>query len=311
MPVEKITFGCRVLTPLFLAGADGTERNAVPEFRAPSLKGAMRFWWRAVQAEEDTDGLKKTEAGIFGGTGKGEGKSIFGIRMSGVKSLLTGSHRLLPHHSGDVNCFCVANHGEQCKKGMKRTAILPGQEFSVEFFYGRPHQVFTPERLKAVFILTSILGGLGKRSRRGFGSFEINAVDGIKPDREVNLEYIYELLELLAPGKNHMGQNSVVLNGACRGQYPFIREIAIGRQYGSAEELLKTIGKASHDHDKDCLGFVGTGKLKGRRLASPVYVSVISGGGGYRPVITTLNTASEINLRGNIAVQQTFKVAIL
>lgn len=72
MPVEKITFGCHVLTPMFLAGADGTERDAVPELRAPSLKGAMRFWWRAVQAEEDRERLKKTEAGIFSGTGKAQ-----------------------------------------------------------------------------------------------------------------------------------------------------------------------------------------------------------------------------------------------
>ncbi|WP_201721812.1 type III-B CRISPR module RAMP protein Cmr1 [Desulfotomaculum copahuensis] len=51
MPVGRITFECRVLTPMFIAGADGL----TPEFRAPSLKGAMRFWWRAVQAE---DGFK-------------------------------------------------------------------------------------------------------------------------------------------------------------------------------------------------------------------------------------------------------------
>jgi len=312
VPVEKITFGCRVLTPLFLAGADGTERYAVPEFRAPSLKGAMRFWWRAVQAEEDRDRLKNTEAGIFGGAGKGEGKSTFGIGMSYTGPLHSKKYQLLPHHSGDENCFCVANRGEQCKKGMiTRTAIFPGQEFSVEFSYNRPHQLFPPERLRALFKLTSILGGLGKRSRRGFGSFAINAIDGLKPEREVSLEYIHELLELLAPGKYHMGQNCIVLNGACGGHYPFIREIAIGRQYGSADELLKAIGMASHDHDVDCLGFVGTGDLKGRRLASPVYVSVISGGGGFRPVITTLNTESNITLRGDMAVQQAFKVAIL
>jgi len=28
---------------MFLAGADGV----TPELRAPSIKGAMRFWWRA------------------------------------------------------------------------------------------------------------------------------------------------------------------------------------------------------------------------------------------------------------------------
>lgn len=311
MSAVKIAFGCRVLTPLFLGGADGTERDAIPELRAPSLKGAMRFWWRAVQAEENRERLKKTEAGIFGGTGKGEGKSTFGIRMSCTGSLRFGRYKLLPHHSGDGNCFCAAANGGRCRKGMTRIAISPGQEFSVEFFCIRSHLAFTPEQLKALFIVTSVLGGLGKRSRRGFGSFAVNVINGLKLDREVNLEYVHELLELLAPGKYHLAHNSVALNSACGGKYPFIKEIAIGRRYGSAEELLKAIGNASHNHDKDCLGFVGTGMLKGHRLASPVYVSVISGDAGFRPVITTLNIESDITLRGDMKVQQDFKVAIL
>ncbi|MCL6635962.1 MAG: hypothetical protein K6T29_09405 [Peptococcaceae bacterium] len=266
---------------------------------------------RAVQAEEELERLKKTEAGIFGGAGKEEGKSIFRIRITGAGSLRTVNYQLLPHHSGDGNCFCSASHGGRCEKGMSRVAISPGREFSVEFFYGRPHPVFTPERLKALFTLTSVLGGLGKRSRRGFGSFEIGGIDGLGSGREISLKYIGELLDVLAPGKYRVTKNSILLNGACEGQYPFIREIAIGRQYGSAEALLKKIGRASHDHDKDYLGFVGKGQHKGRRLASPVYVSVISCGGWFRSVITTLNTASERPLRGDIAVQQAFKVAIL
>ncbi|WP_345894648.1 type III-B CRISPR module RAMP protein Cmr1 [Phaeodactylibacter xiamenensis] len=42
--MESITFHCKVITPMFLAGADGQ----TPELRAPSIKGAMRFWWRAL-----------------------------------------------------------------------------------------------------------------------------------------------------------------------------------------------------------------------------------------------------------------------
>jgi len=307
MTIKKITFRCRVLTPLFLSGADGAKRDAVPELRAPSLKGAMHFWWRAVQAEKDLEWLKKTEAGIFGGVGEKEGKSIFRIRIPGTVSLRTANFQLLPHHSGGGDCFCAARRGGRCNKGMRRRAISPGQEFLVEFFYDRPLMVFPPERLRALFTLTSILGGLGKRSRRGFGSFEINAVDGRKLGREVTLEYIQELLDILAPDKYCVEKNSIVINGACAGQYPFIREIAIGRQYGSAEELLRTVGRASHDHDEDYLGFAG----KGKRLASPVYVSVVSGGDRFRPVITTLNTVLEIPISGNIAVQDIFKVAIL
>lgn len=79
MPVEKITFGCRVLTPLFLAGADGTERDAVPELRPPSLKGAMGFWWRAVQAEEDPERLKRSKPESSAAPTKERGKASSGL----------------------------------------------------------------------------------------------------------------------------------------------------------------------------------------------------------------------------------------
>lgn len=36
---KKIIFECEVVTPMFLAGADGK----TPELRAPSIKGAIRF----------------------------------------------------------------------------------------------------------------------------------------------------------------------------------------------------------------------------------------------------------------------------
>jgi len=306
--MKQITFHCRVLTPMFIAGADGV----TPELRAPSLKGAMRYWWRAVQAEGDLDRLKKTEAGIFGGVGEEGGKSSFRIRITRAESLRTNNYRLLPHHSGDRNCFCVAINDERCSRGVTRRAFSPGQEFSVELSCGRLSQAFPPERLQALFTLTSILGGLGKRSRRGLGSYEISGIGGRKPESVVDLGYIGVLLNTLAPGKFCINANGIVLNGACDGRYPFIREIVIGREYASAETLLETVGMASHDHDVDYLGFVGMGQYKGQRLASPVYVSVVSAGGGrFRPVITTLNTVSERSLRGDIAVQQAFKVAIL
>ncbi len=41
--MKSIKFTLETITPLFLAGADGQ----TPELRPPSIKGMMRFWWRA------------------------------------------------------------------------------------------------------------------------------------------------------------------------------------------------------------------------------------------------------------------------
>ncbi len=44
--MRSITFECETITPMFLACADGK----TPELRPPSIKGLMRFWWRAMNA---------------------------------------------------------------------------------------------------------------------------------------------------------------------------------------------------------------------------------------------------------------------
>ncbi len=72
-----IKFECETVTPMFLAGADGK----TPELRPPSIKGAMRFWWRAMNGHISIKELKEEEGEIFGGSGEKEGRSKFGIRI--------------------------------------------------------------------------------------------------------------------------------------------------------------------------------------------------------------------------------------
>ena len=67
----ELKLKCKTITPMFMAGADGK----TPELRSSEFKGMMRWWWRAIKADDDIGKLRKEEAEIFGGTGEGEGKS--------------------------------------------------------------------------------------------------------------------------------------------------------------------------------------------------------------------------------------------
>ena len=62
--MQTITFTCETITPMFLNGADGT----TPELRAPSIKGALRFWWRAMNGHLTIRELQKREVELFGGS---------------------------------------------------------------------------------------------------------------------------------------------------------------------------------------------------------------------------------------------------
>ena len=60
--IDAAEFEIEVVTPMFLGGADPTKA----ELRVPSIKAAMRFWWRALYDGNDIENMAKKEAEIFG-----------------------------------------------------------------------------------------------------------------------------------------------------------------------------------------------------------------------------------------------------
>jgi len=284
----KITFECEVITPMFLAGADGK----TPELRAPSIKGALRFWWRAMNGHLPIDVLRKKEAEIFGGSGENEGKSKFNIRIS-HGNIESDGYQPLPHHDNSDFCNknkCKRNKYGNCYKTFKLSAIQPEANFTVEFCLHNRTNIIAKEKLKNLFILTSILGSLGKRSRRGFGNFKINQIDNTEFNESINLDYIKDLLNSVnIDNNNHFQVNkNEIKSNFNLNHFPYVKEIKFGKASSNYNELLKKIGEASHFNDSDYTGFA-----KGsNRFASPVYVSVMENGSDYVPVVTILETVS-------------------
>ena len=309
--METITFTCKILTPMFLAGADGK----TPELRAASIKGALRFWWRAChghlgldsevkQPEKKGDkdvlvtaGLRDQESFIFGGAGGGqsEGRSSFTIQVRTIP-LGTSQKELVPH-----------------KPFMKAEAFTEGQIFEVVFrlpkvkgtpyhvlapINGREQEIFGREKLIALFQLTCILGGVGKRARRGMGSLAIesaNSTDSSKSPIEVfqspGLTDIHSLLTVLSPHFALQTQSNKIQNvySGRMAKYPWITQIEIGRP--THNPTLK-ISNATHEvkgldsrRYEPSMGHAFKG-----RFASPLVTSVLSDG---RPIITTLNTVPD------------------
>ena len=77
---QELTFECETITPMFMYGADGK----TPELRPASIKGVMRFWWRAIHGHLKLKDLKEQEGEIFGDTDK---KSSFSIKISKYKGI--------------------------------------------------------------------------------------------------------------------------------------------------------------------------------------------------------------------------------
>ena len=65
----EVEFTLEAVTPIFMRGADQTKA----EIRAPSIKGLMRWWFRALAGSyfgDDISGLRKAEEFVFGSTGR-------------------------------------------------------------------------------------------------------------------------------------------------------------------------------------------------------------------------------------------------
>lgn len=198
--METITFHCKIITPMFLAGADGQ----TPELRAPSIKGAMRFWWRAInghlttknsQDKWDYSKLKRQEEEIFGGVDSGtRSKIILRVTNSnlvvGIEPFPDNYKVSTPGTNKSSNLLEYLAYGVVTRPNtIDREFFKPGGSFSITAtFPGSYKEVVTD-----AFSLVSHFGGLGSRSRNGYGSFYIpesnsSIIDIFKKNRHGDLQ---------------------------------------------------------------------------------------------------------------------------
>lgn len=161
---------------MFLAGADGQ----TPELRPASIKGALRFWWRAMHGHLKLEELKKKEDAIFGSASNYGIKSKLTIRVLGTQPPV--STVPLPDRRkktyGDkyrINILDYMAYGmvqydnNQRRNILARHYIGAGEIFNLKLTLNTD---FSAEILKAFYLLSEF-GGLGAKSRNGYGSFKV------------------------------------------------------------------------------------------------------------------------------------------
>jgi len=186
-----ITAIYRIVTPMFLGNAD---QKAI-SLRPPSIKGALRFWWRALnwgrclqEAGAESAALKllhRQEAHLFGSAadeaGSGQGRFLLRVNRQPALAPLETVWPQNNTGSGYLGYGLMATADKPHREGLRE-----GGEFGLELRF-KPN---TPDTDVDAIIQTlrvwSLFGGLGSRARRGFGSvtlLELNGED-MKLDRE-------------------------------------------------------------------------------------------------------------------------------
>lgn len=188
---EELLARYRIVTPMFLGGAD---QRCDGSLRAPSLKGALRFWWRALnwprfRANADVaQALRKLheeEARLFGLAAKEEDNRQTGGQgtfLMTVRPVAGGRLRVVEKDKVHLSFKKVTGarylgyglmgaFGANAAK-LERDCIAEAQSFEVRLRFRGQIEPSVVVALKAL----GLLGGLGSRARHGMGSIALESL---------------------------------------------------------------------------------------------------------------------------------------
>ena len=278
--MNKTQLNLKTVTPMFLHGYD----TGTLELRPPPFKALFRYWWRTVQNPIDSrdlrkdEVLRKDEARKFGST---KGRSPFSIRIPGEQiqklSRTSEEYNLLPHR---INMDPVPAYGVE-------------RAFCLELI---TKDVAATTTYTQIAKLGFLLGGIGNRSRRGFGSIRDTGWSFTNVS-DLQCE-ILDTLNAVAGTAAHDPRFQINDNFSINGQtvqiiestitslpnYPVIRRVYFGNPTNSVDQLLEDIGWATHNHADSALGGINP------RMASPIHVRIHKINSGFVPVVTQLNS---------------------
>jgi CRISPR-associated protein Cmr1 len=182
--VTEIEATYRVVTPCFCGGA---EQQA--EFRLPSFKGVLRFWWRALAWRRwrgDLSAIDHQEVCLFGGAGVGQSKVVLHaatdrrpsvqpvgtvLSMDGRDPIGEGARYL---GYGVMHAFDSAKSGVSAAE-LIRECLMPPLAVTIRLRC-RGLDVGQHSSLVDALEAVGLFGGIGARSRRGYGSLSLRTL---------------------------------------------------------------------------------------------------------------------------------------
>jgi len=200
----------RIVTPMFCSGAD--QKSA--ELRVPSFKGALRFWWRAAEwgrfcsaangdQQKALNALRNEEDTLFGSCGSGQSRillSISGTRPDDSELVRDWPHNKPPFGSTYLG-FGITESGRLGSHNYKphRNGLPCGNDIRVVCRIRPGRDPVDSASVIRTLRLLGLVGGLGSRSRRGFGSIAILEIDGEDCTCQSPTEYRQRIRESLLP----------------------------------------------------------------------------------------------------------------
>lgn len=155
-----------LITPLFGGGVEPREADPVSVVRATEVRGQLRFWWRALrgwQAKGSLEELRNLESALFGSAGEG-GASPLAVE---VEVLERGEDVEVAQYGRAVQWYL----GFPLRSEGGWAPVRKGVAFRLRLrFPERVKSLNLAEELEAALWAWETFGGIGARTRRGFGA---------------------------------------------------------------------------------------------------------------------------------------------
>lgn len=275
MYLDSKEYFLRSITDLCSSGSN----KKYIEFRLTEVKASMRFWWRAFNYYDNPQKLWNDERKIFG-----DGDNI----KSPIEfRLLQGNWKFKEGQDSHVVSKYYDNkmdkNGEKIKKQRTIPCTSSGKEiaFKMSLYERRfSKENFTDKNINfydSLLKLSFILGGIGKRSRRGCGAFYIS--DKHSSSHGATSGNIYSDIKRLMENigidsyYDFSNNNSLLISRKKFNpnlEYPYLEEINISNAVISENNFYENkIKRAIDECEKNNITY----KASDGRFACPVYVT--------------------------------------
>lgn len=180
----------QLITPLFGGGVEPGAADPVTVIRGTALRGQLRFWWRACRGgafEGKLEAMKQREAEIWGAASlpgqPGESQVRIGVSIQkagqAVQAYTVGwkNGRKNIERNDEIPAYAafpLQPEYKTAEPGMDTKKIVFGIEFTLMLTYPSNCR----NDIEAALWAWETFGGLGGRTRRGFGAPQLLGVDG-------------------------------------------------------------------------------------------------------------------------------------
>jgi len=204
--MKTITATYRIITPMFIGDAE----QKATDLRPPSIKGALRFWWRALNWK-NVDSLKdlhEKESQLFGSAATdndGGGQGCFLLQVSQQPKI--NPDDTWPNNANNGSGYMgygLMESGNLEKGNVEkhRDAIKEIEnEFAISLTFKPKTSDADIEAIKETLEVWGLFGGLGSRVRNGFGSVSLLSLDNTNYDDSLD-EYCNKINGLLTKCDN-------------------------------------------------------------------------------------------------------------